>query len=155
MAMRQPFFRIYGDVGFGLPVIAVVVDAGKHPVRVEWGEAALTKVVSIVRPEIPTGGYVSMRLEPPFAPGKAFGVTAIVSDPLPGQTLTLELPTGLPASAPTPGKATDRPERPSPMKCPSRALPRAVSDGALDAVFAAAVAEAPPGIMIPSGETCR
>src|SRR5215475_9529421 len=30
MAMRQSFFRIYGDVGFGLPVIAVVVDAGKH-----------------------------------------------------------------------------------------------------------------------------
>src|SRR6185436_16533419 len=30
MAMRQPFFRIYGDVGFALPVIAVVVDAGKH-----------------------------------------------------------------------------------------------------------------------------
>jgi len=72
-----------------------VVDAGKYAVRVEWGGAALTKVVSIVRPEIPTGGYVSMRLEPPFAPGKVFGVTATVSDPLPGQTLTLELPTGM------------------------------------------------------------
>ena len=29
MAMRQPF-PILWDVGFGLPVIAVVVDAGKH-----------------------------------------------------------------------------------------------------------------------------
>jgi len=36
-----------------------------------------------------------MALVPPFAPGKAFTVTATVTDPLPDQTLTLVLPADL------------------------------------------------------------
>jgi hypothetical protein len=72
-----------------------VLEPGKHSVRVEWCGAAVTKTLSIVQPKAPVGGYVSMSLTPPFAPGKAFGVTATVSDPIPGQTLTLRLPSAL------------------------------------------------------------
>jgi hypothetical protein len=72
-----------------------VLEPGKYSVRVEWGGAATTKTLTIVRPETPAGGYFTMTLGPPFAPGKSFTVTATVSDPIPGQTLRLQLPAGL------------------------------------------------------------
>jgi hypothetical protein len=72
-----------------------VLQPGTYPVRVEWGGAATTKTLSIVRPENPSGGYVTMALGPPFAPGQAFTVTANVSEPVAGQMLKLQLPPGL------------------------------------------------------------
>jgi hypothetical protein len=72
-----------------------VKSPGMYPIRVSWLGAAVTKRLDIQRPAPPAGGYVTMRLEPPFVPGKAFGVIATVADPLAGQTLTLLLPPGL------------------------------------------------------------
>jgi hypothetical protein len=72
-----------------------VLQPGTYPVRVAWNGAATTKTISIVRPEYPSGGYVALALCPPFASGQAFTVTASVSDPVPGQTLKLLLPSGL------------------------------------------------------------
>jgi hypothetical protein len=72
-----------------------VKELGTHTVRVEWSGAAAAKTLNIARPSTPSGGYVAMALSPPFAPGKAFTVTAAVSNPLPGQTLTLPMPAGL------------------------------------------------------------
>jgi hypothetical protein len=74
-----------------------VMACGKYPIRVDWHGAVTTKTISIVRPDPPplAGGYVTMDLAPPFAPGQAFTVAATVNDPLPGQTLALVLPAGL------------------------------------------------------------
>jgi hypothetical protein len=72
-----------------------VEQPGVYPVKVAWAGAAVTKTVSIVRPASPRGGYVTLALAPPFAPGQAFTVSATVTEPLPDQTLKLELPPGL------------------------------------------------------------
>jgi hypothetical protein len=73
-----------------------VLETGKHAVRVEAANGlAVTKTLSIVRSAVPTGGDVSVALEPPFAPGKVFTLKATVKEPLPGQTLTFTLPPGL------------------------------------------------------------
>jgi hypothetical protein len=72
-----------------------VTEPGKYPIRVEWFGAANTKTIVIARPETPTGGAVTMALEPPFAPGQAFTVSATVKDPVAGQTLILTLPANL------------------------------------------------------------
>jgi hypothetical protein len=72
-----------------------VLEPGTHPIRVEWQGVAVTKTLTLTRPETALGGYVSMEVKTPAGPGKPFTVTASVTDPVPGQTLTLELPDGL------------------------------------------------------------
>jgi len=96
----EPYLKAQaaGD-GKGTVGVAVwkvkVLQLGTFPVRVEWNDVAKTKTLSITRPETPMGGYVTMALAPPFAPGKAFTVIATITKPFPGQTLTLQLPPGL------------------------------------------------------------
>lgn len=73
-----------------------VVEAGKYPVRVEGDNGlAVTKTLAIVQRAAPSGGFVSIALAPPFAPGKAFTLTASVVQALEGQKLTFALPPGL------------------------------------------------------------
>jgi hypothetical protein len=73
-----------------------VVQMGKFAVRVEADNGlAVTKTLLIAQPAVPVGGDVVIALVPPFAPGKAFTVKATVTEPLPGQTLSIKLPTGL------------------------------------------------------------
>lgn len=73
-----------------------VANAGKHKVRVV-SSTGLTQAKTIT---IEGGGGRSasnfrLLLGGDFAPGKTFDVTAQVTDPAPGQTLTLQLPPGL------------------------------------------------------------
>jgi hypothetical protein len=78
-------------VGWKIKVDAV----GKHPVRVQSSTGVTqTKTVVIARAE-GDAGKVAVALAGDFAPGKVFTVTARVSRPLPGQTLTLALGDGL------------------------------------------------------------
>jgi predicted secreted protein len=72
-----------------------VVTPGTYAIRVGWAGPVVTKTLAIEQPLTTGGGYVAMRLDPPFEPRKAFSVTATVTDPLDGQTLSLLLPSGL------------------------------------------------------------
>lgn len=68
---------------------------GNHAVRVASSTGiAHTKTLAIAL-EKNQGGDFKMLMEGDFAPGKVFAVKASVTEPLPGQALTLELPKGL------------------------------------------------------------
>src|SRR5262249_7116167 len=54
-----------------------------------------TKTISIARGEAPTGGKLAVDLRGSYEPGEMFTVFGKVTDPLAGQTLTLQLPAGL------------------------------------------------------------
>jgi hypothetical protein len=72
-----------------------VTEVGKHPVRVQSSTGVTqTKTVLIARAD-PTAGRVALKLAGTIAPGKDFSVAAQVTNPLPGQTLTLGLELGL------------------------------------------------------------
>src|SRR5262249_8705606 len=71
-----------------------VEKAGTYRVRVQSSTGvAQSKALVIAEPDASAGRMV-VTLEPPFEPGKAFGVKAAVANPVPGQLLTLVLPPG-------------------------------------------------------------
>jgi hypothetical protein len=71
---------------------ARIIYPGQFKIRVESSTGvAQTKTLTIVRQEL-TGGAFRLALSGDFAPGKVFTVQAVVSDPQPGQALTLKLP---------------------------------------------------------------
>src|SRR5437868_10375930 len=93
-------------VGFGgwdMPAMASMGDSACgvfwQPVDIKPGgkrEFAYGYGQGIVPPVEGEGQY-EVRLGGSFEPGKIFNVTALVGDPSPGQTLTLELPEGMEA----------------------------------------------------------
>jgi hypothetical protein len=75
---------------------AKVLRTGEFPVRVKSSTGITqTKTISIAQAEEPTAGKFRLTFEPPFEPGKAFQVSAHVTDPQPKQTLMLHLAPGL------------------------------------------------------------
>jgi hypothetical protein len=83
-----------------------VKPGGKRVIAYGYGKGIATS------PE--SEGVVRLALGGSFAPGKAFDVTAYVTDPAPGQSLTLQLPPGMellegPACQPVPEPPADEP----------------------------------------------
>lgn len=72
-----------------------VLHAGKYAVRVVSSTGiAQTKTITIVQPGAVATNF-RIALDGDFAPGKTFTVSAHVTDPVPAQKLTLQLPAGL------------------------------------------------------------
>ncbi len=72
-----------------------VLKAGKFPVRVVSSTGiAQAKTLTVVQPGAAASNF-RIALKGDFAPGRTFTVSAEVSHPAPGQTLTLQLPAGL------------------------------------------------------------
>ncbi len=72
-----------------------VLEPGKFPVRlISSTGVARTKTLTILRPG-ENGGRFALTLGGDFAPGKIFSVTAVVTEPVAGQKLTLRLPARL------------------------------------------------------------
>src|SRR5262249_31610902 len=73
-----------------------VLRTGEFPLRVRSSTGITqTKTISIARPDAPAGGKLALALSDNIELGKTFSVTAAVTNPAPGQTLTLNLPRGL------------------------------------------------------------
>ena len=69
-----------------------VLEPGKFPVKVQSSTGVTqTKTINILSPESSAGAF-TMSLKGEIAPGKTFNVVAQVTNPVPGQTLTLQLP---------------------------------------------------------------
>jgi hypothetical protein len=84
----MPAFNAGGDSALGVfweP--KEIKPGGKRVIAYAYGKGLATS------PE--NEGLVRLALGGSFEPGKAFDVTAYVTDPVPGQSLTLELPRGM------------------------------------------------------------
>jgi predicted secreted protein len=72
-----------------------VMKAGRYPIKVASSTGVThTKTITILEPEEGAGRF-EVSLKGDFEPGKKFHVTAKVENPLPKQTVKLELPEGL------------------------------------------------------------
>jgi predicted secreted protein len=72
-----------------------VLNTGKFAVRVASSTGGtVTKLLTIAQPGLPDANF-NFGLKGNFAPGQSFTVNAAVSNPVPNQTLTLQLPAGL------------------------------------------------------------
>jgi hypothetical protein len=91
--------RVRVPPGTGTPATSIVtwkvkvLQTGEFRLRVASSTGmSQSKMITIARP---SEGHFVLALDGLFAPGQTFAVRATVTDPVPGQTLTLRLPHGL------------------------------------------------------------
>jgi hypothetical protein len=87
-AWDMPVFQAMGDSAMGVfweP--KAIKPGGKREIAYAYGQGIATSPENEGRVQLALGGS--------FEPGKRFDLTAYVTDPAPGQSLTLELPEGM------------------------------------------------------------
>ncbi len=86
----MPAIQAMGDSACGVFWdVKEIKPGGKREIAYGYGQGVVVPLLGEGQYEVKLGGS--------FEPGKLFSVTALVSDPAPGQALTLELPEGIEA----------------------------------------------------------